>query len=141
MWSNIKMMVLISMYHGWECIAFSTLLEGVLWTHTLQCMLVKGICGCPMAANLPEELLAGAAGCIYKPNQSGCATDGHGCQVAGADRVCIRVARGHALGMERERAPGQSLPQAAVPHCSPRRVPVSLRFQAFLWETRQSRTT
>ena len=49
-----------------------------------------------MAANLPAELLAGAAGRSYKPDQSGYATDGHGCQGAGADMVCIRVARGHA---------------------------------------------
>ena len=50
-----------------------------------------------MAANLPVELLAGAAGSSSKPNQSSSATDGHACQCAGADTVCIRVVRAHAL--------------------------------------------
>ena len=97
-------MVLIRMYYGWGCIAFSTLLEGVIWTHTLPCILVQGICGCPMAANLLAEMLAMAAGCSYKPDQSGCATDGHGCLRAGADTVCIRVARGMQLYSLRKHA-------------------------------------
>ena len=68
--------------------------EGVIWTHTLPCMLVRGICRCPMVANLSVELLARAAGCSYKPDQNGCVTDRHRCQGAGAETVCIHVARG-----------------------------------------------
>ena len=62
-----------------------------------------------MEANLPKELLAGAAGCSYLPDQSGSDNDGHGCQGVCADTVCLRVARGHATLTPWEASPDLQL--------------------------------
>ena len=57
-WVDTKWgMISVTMLKGWECIVSSTLLEGILWTHTLPCILVRWICGCSMEAKHPAKIV------------------------------------------------------------------------------------